>query len=118
MSEILNLETLGALREFDEPGKNDFITEIIGVYITDTQDRFKALWAAHQARDPLALSKTAHAIKGSSLNVGADGLADKMKTFEMEGKIGVLPASEKVTEAEALFALVCEELKANLDGSA
>lgn len=110
MDNLLNMETLAALREFDEPGKKDFITEIVDAYLNDTAARIKSLWETQKAGDVLALSKVAHAIKGSSLNVGADALAALMKVIEMEGKAGTLSGLEKIEEAEKMFRDVSEEL--------
>ena len=111
MSDSLNLETLAVLRELDYPGKNDFITEIITTYISDNGDRFLALRASHQAGDAIGMGKSAHSIRGSSLNVGAEGLATLMQAIEKEGKAGILSAPERLAEAEALFNQVRAELK-------
>ncbi len=103
MDDMLNLETLASLRELDEPGKKEFLSEIILTYLTDTEDRLKVLWTMHDTVNAEGLSKIAHAIKGSSLNVGADGLAALMRTFELDGKIGKLPVRESLNDATALF---------------
>ena len=110
MDHLLNMETLTALRKFDEPGKNDFIAEIVDAYLADTAYRFKSLWETHKTGDAGALGKVAHSVKGSSLNVGADGLAALMKTIEMDEKAGTLSAVEKIAEAEKLFVQVSEAL--------
>ena len=111
MDAMLNPGTISALQEFEEPGKKDFLTEIITAYTQDTAVRFQSLWAAHQSGQPIELGKMAHAIKGSSLNVGADPLSNLMRAIEMQGKSGVLTPSEKIEEAEAMFRKVCEALK-------
>lgn len=110
MADLLNMETLNALREFDEPGQNDFVTEIVDAYVHDTQERFKSLWETHKTGDASALGKVAHAVKGSSLNVGADGLAALMKGIELEGKAGTLSSPDKIEAAEKLFGDVCDGL--------
>jgi HPt (histidine-containing phosphotransfer) domain-containing protein len=103
MTNSLNQETLAALQELDKPGKLDFITEIIQTYLKDTEVRFKDMWMMHASGNADGLAKTAHAIKGSSLNVGVDGLAEMMRTVELEGKSGVLSRREYLAESEALF---------------
>jgi HPt (histidine-containing phosphotransfer) domain-containing protein len=114
MTQLLNVETLSALREFDEPGKNDFISEIINAYLTDTDARFKVLLDNHRAGNAEAVGKTAHAIKGSSLNVGADTLASLMLEIELEGKKGILSPIEKILSANRQFQSISAELKTYL----
>lgn len=110
----LNPETLSALKEFDKPGQNGFLSEIITAYLEDTAVRFLAIRAAHREADAAALSKVAHAIKGSSLNVGADGLASLMQALEKDGKAGILCPPERISEAENQFHIVSGALTALL----
>ncbi len=111
MGSLINQETLNALKQFDAPGQRDFLTKIIQVYLSDTAMRFPTLWMAQRGGNADELSKAAHAIKGSSLNVGAEQLAALMQTIEKEGRSGVVSAAEKLTEAEALYQKVSVELK-------
>ena len=112
MSDCLNLKTLAALREIEEPGQMVFTTKLINVYLEDTRERLNAFRIAHQSGDCAVLAKVAHAVKGSSLNVGADGLAALMKTIEMDAKKGTLCAPDQLVRIEALFRQVGEELNA------
>ena len=112
MSDCLNFETLAALRELEEPGQMVFTTKLINAYLEDTEERLKAVQIAHQSGDCAVLAKLAHAVKGSSLNVGADGLAALMMTIEREAKKGTLCAPDQLLRIEALFHQVSEGLKA------
>ena len=114
MSNALNLKTLAALREFDEPGQNAFITELITTYLSDTATNLEAIRVSLQAQDAMKVSKAAHAIKGSSLNMGADDFASLMHSMEKEGKGGILALPARVTEAEASFLEVKTALEAYL----
>ncbi len=111
MDDALNLETLASLRGLDEPGKKEFLAEIIQAYMTDTEDRLKVLWTMHESGNLEGLAKIAHAIKGSSLNVGADGLAALMRAIEMDGKSGKVSNRNSINEAAALF----QRFKQSLD---
>jgi two-component system, sensor histidine kinase and response regulator len=100
---LLNPATLAALREFDEPGKSDFFNEIIEAYLSDTGERMLRLQAEHDAGDAENLAKTAHAIKGSSLNVGAEDFAALMHSLEKAGKSGSAGSPADLAEAHALY---------------
>jgi HPt (histidine-containing phosphotransfer) domain-containing protein len=112
MSDCLNFETLAALREIEKPGQMVFTAKLINAYLEDTGVRLKAVRTAHQSGDAAALAKQAHAVKGTSLNVGADGLAAFMMTIERQAEKGVLCAPERLFRAEALFQEVSEALRA------
>lgn len=100
---LLNPATLAALREFDEPGKSDFFNEIIEAYPSDTGERMLRLQADHDAGNAEGFAKTAHAIKGSSLNVGAEGFAALMHSLEKAGKSGSPGTPAELAEAHALY---------------
>ena len=112
MDDYLNHETLAALRELDEPGKTVFMVKIINAYLSDTEELLKEVRAAHRSGNPALLAKLAHSLKGTSLNVGADGLASLMKMIEREGEKGILCAPDRVTQAEAGFHQVRNALNA------
>lgn len=103
MAEILNLETLASLREFEDPGETTFLRDIITTYLEDTEVRLQELRMALEKSTADGMAKAAHAIKGSSLNVGADCLADAAAAVERDGKRGIVATSEAIAEAESLF---------------
>ncbi len=110
MSDYLNLKTLAGLEEIEEPGQMVFRAKLINAYLEDTEEGLKAIRIAHQSGDCAALAKLAHAVKGSSMNVGADGLAALMMPIEMEAKKGALCAPEQIFRIEAHFRQVSEAL--------
>ena len=112
MGDILNSDTLAALRELDEPGSTLFLRDIVTTYLSDSQVRMQAMQEAHRASDVATLAKTAHALKGSSLNVGADSFAALLQRIEKDGKAGVLCAAADLAAAQSLFGRVRDALKA------
>jgi HPt (histidine-containing phosphotransfer) domain-containing protein len=108
----LNLETLGALRELDEPGASSFLDEIIDAYILDTASRIHAVVAAAKAGDFRAIAELAHTIKGASLNLGADELALMMQSMVQDAENKVPCAPGKLGEIENHFRGVTEALLA------
>ncbi|MEO6098087.1 MAG: Hpt domain-containing protein [Fibrobacteria bacterium] len=114
MFDCINFETLAALREIEKPGQMVFTAKLINAYLEDTEKRLKEVGTAHQSGNTGLLAKLAHAVKGSSLNVGADGLAALMMTIEREAEKGTLCDPERLIRMEASFRQVREALKSYL----
>lgn len=114
MSDCINFETLAALREVEKPGQTAFTAKLINAYLEDTAKRLQEVRIAHQSGDTVLLAKLAHAVKGSSLNVGADGLAALMMTIEREAEKGTLCGQDRLLGIEALFQRVGGALKGYL----
>ena len=114
MDLTLNPETIAALREMDEPGSNAFLQEIVSAYLLDSKLRIEAVRACQASGDTVGLSKAAHAIKGSSLNIGAEKLGSLMHTIEKDAKTGQLAQPETLKEAGLELERVFEALQACL----
>ena len=67
----LSASVLKDLTELAGPENPEFLKEIIAAYLKDLPGRLEALRAAFAAGDAPALQQAAHALKGSSGNVGA-----------------------------------------------
>jgi len=64
-------EAIENLRSLN-PGDNDeFLREIIGIFLEDTPQRIAELETGLAAADTPAFARAAHSIKGSSANLGA-----------------------------------------------
>ncbi|MEO7423587.1 MAG: Hpt domain-containing protein [Fibrobacteria bacterium] len=114
MDPLLNPETIAALREMDEPGSNAFITEIIKAYLSDTEERMDALRACLTSRDAGGLAKAAHAIKGSSLNIGAERMGALMQLIEQQVKTGDTAVADSLDAAGIEFVALSSALNALL----
>ncbi len=110
MESTLNEDTIAALKEMDEPGESTFFDEIVDAYLEDSKARLVVVKATYAAANPTDFAKAAHAIKGSSLNMGAEKLAALMKNFEMMGKSGKLPETFEIENAEKEFEAVHKAL--------
>ncbi|MBK7673884.1 MAG: response regulator [Candidatus Accumulibacter sp.] len=82
----INPRALDAIRNLPGPNGALLVQKVIGAYLADTPPRFAQLRAAVTAGDAKALRKTAHALKSSSANVGAEALAALCKALEMLGR--------------------------------
>lgn len=104
--EILNLETLKTLQELSDDDDAGFMREIIRTYLENTESRLADARRAHGDGNAAELAVIAHTIKGSSLNVGAVGLAGLMQALEREGRKGLVPDAGRLHSAEVEFARV------------
>jgi two-component system sensor histidine kinase/response regulator len=84
------------------PGPNAaaLVNEVVGAYLADTPRRLAQMHAAAAAGDAEALRKTAHALKSSSANVGAEQLARLCRELE------TLTRKEAVDGAKPLLEVV------------
>ena len=70
----VDLSVLDSLAEMDEGGE-DFVGRLIATFVSDTSSRLVSLHVALDAEDTLVIERTGHALKGSSGNMGATGMA-------------------------------------------
>ena len=70
-SSVIDLQAIENLRALN-PGDNDeFLREIVGIFLEDTPQRIAELEQSLAAGDVPKFTRAAHSIKGSSSNLGA-----------------------------------------------
>lgn len=99
---IIDPEAIENLRALN-PGDNDeFLREIIGIFLEDTPNRLTELTQSLAAGDAGVFTRAAHSIKGSSSNVGAARLravAEKLEhTARKEGLGTVAPTLAELNQ--------------------
>ena len=77
----------------DEYGE-EFLEELIDVYLEDTPNRLVQLRQALDGGDTETLIREAHTLKSSSANLGAMALSALAKTMEFAGRNGKLADME------------------------
>jgi two-component system, sensor histidine kinase and response regulator len=88
-----------------------FVDELVDTYLEDAVDQFTALDAAIDSGDAAALTRPAHSMKSSSLNVGALDLGQVCRELEELGRSGTLDgAADRVSEAHRQFEAVRRSL--------
>jgi len=85
-------------------GEEDLVRELMPVCIQDNRTRLAALTEAVEAKDAANVKLYAHAIKGSSANLGAERLSEAAKRLEHSAACGDLGrAEESLREIQAHF---------------
>jgi len=95
-----------------ENGATSNLVQPLIQFLEDQTKHVAAVEAAIAEKDPLALRKAAHSLKGSSLNVGARALASSAMELEKLGMAGTL---EGVEELLAVFQKECRRARRALE---
>ena len=90
------LKDLESLSDDEQP---DFLQVVIQQFLEDQTKHMTAIETAIEEKDPLALRKAAHSLKGSSFNVGARDLASRAMELEKLGAAGTLDGVEDLLGA-------------------
>ena len=93
-------QTLRLLQSSAEP---DFIARLIDLFLADTAKQLAAIDAALSQNDAQKLAHAAHALKGSSGNVGATGMVEICQAIETLGRAGSVAAAALVLQLRAEF---------------
>jgi len=108
---ILNPQAIQALRELSPEGGDEFLRELITIFLADTPKQFAELEGALASQDAAKVTRAAHTIKGSSGNFGAAEFARLAYGIEMHGKANELAsATVALPGLKAEYARVAEAL--------
>jgi two-component system, sensor histidine kinase and response regulator len=102
-------KTIVYLRQVGGADEN-FLHDIIVLYVDDAAMRLAAIRAALAANDPTELASAAHALKSSAGNVGAmkvRSIAETLEQIGREGSIEGAAAHFSALEAENARAIAC-----------
>lgn len=78
----IDLSVLASLRDFQQPGEADFVTELIDLFLSDTTTQIEFLRIAVATNDVNERRRLAHLLKGSSANMGARRMAELYEAME------------------------------------
>ncbi|PKM98288.1 MAG: hypothetical protein CVU79_04060 [Elusimicrobia bacterium HGW-Elusimicrobia-3] len=84
----LNSFVIAELKDLAGPEDKAFMAELAATYLKDLPGRLEAIKTAAAARDAEALRQAAHALKGSSGNIGAQRLQKVCLLIEEIGRSG------------------------------
>ncbi|HYE30460.1 MAG TPA: PAS domain-containing protein [Methylomirabilota bacterium] len=80
----LNCQTIQGLRELALDGGFDPLAELAPLFVEDSKSLLRRIEAALEAEDSNAVKHSAHALKGSSRNLGADRLGRLCESLEKQ----------------------------------
>lgn len=100
---------LSALQGLRELGGDDLVRQMAAVFIEYSAGRIRALQGAAESGDLQAVAEAAHALKGSSRQLGLIQMADACLAVEQASKQG------KLAETQTLAAAVHETYTAAAD---
>lgn len=86
MSQRLDRDLLRELEILMEDG----FTSLLDAYLRDSETRIFEAYEAWEAGDLDRLRRSAHSLKGSSSNIGAQALADYCSVLEVNARDGVV----------------------------
>lgn len=96
---VIDPEAIETLRGLN-PGDNDeFLREIVGIFLADTPLRLAELDTSLAEGDVARFTRAAHSIKGSSANLGAMALRAAAETLEHHARRDGLTGVEPLTAA-------------------
>jgi HPt (histidine-containing phosphotransfer) domain-containing protein len=101
-SGVLDARALEQIRALQQPGGADLVDKVVRLYLESSRALTEKIEAALGVGDANGVREAAHALKSSSANVGATGLADLARQLEAMGRSADL--SQATAVAEQLFA--------------
>ncbi len=102
---VIDLDAIENLRSLN-PGDNDeFLGEIVHIFLADTPQRIAELEQSLTAADVAKFARAAHSIKGSSANLGAVALRAVAEKLEHQSrKEGLNDVGPMLLEIKSQFA--------------
>jgi len=81
-SPVLDPAQLASLRQIQNPGETDFVTQLIELFLEEATVTLTALHEAVISDQPAEIRRLAHRLKGSSGNLGATQMAALAQDLE------------------------------------
>ncbi len=98
LDNFLDQSVLASLRELQDEGDPDIVSEVGGLFLKHSPDKVKAILEALETGDAKALQMAAHSLKSSSAYIGAMRLSAMAKDLEMMGRSGALERARDVAD--------------------
>jgi CheY-like chemotaxis protein len=108
---VINPFALDAIRALSAEQGELLLQRVISTFLQDTPSQLAILHEAVAESDPATIRKTAHSLKSSSANVGADALARLFKDLEQMARAGLTDrAPDLIAQLEREFQSVRQSL--------
>lgn len=83
MSNIIDFSVIDELKDV---GGDEFVAELVTMFLEQSEDIMKDIKTFSQSKDAVSLSKSAHKLKGSCLNLGAKDMGTMCQTIEHQSR--------------------------------
>ena len=108
---IIDDQQLLALKELNEPGDSDIVTELIDIFVDHSPRTIKMLKESFENKDRTNIVKLSHKLKGSCANLGAVDMRNVCQMLEEEGStISWEEIDAQITKIEQSYSTVSELL--------
>lgn len=115
---VIDETTIRRLSQLQQPGAPNIVRKLLSLYLQSSSVIKDRLGNAIDSSDKLVVRESAHALKSSSLNVGAIELAELCKRLESIGRDGTLSEATDLRESlEQEYTRVVSAVKSELKGS-
>src|SRR6478609_6505351 len=110
---IIDAQKLQAIKNLSEPDDDDdFFKELLNIFFQRCPALLAELDVAVASKDPVKLERSAHALKGTSGNLGAILMMKLAEQLEMMGRSGkVETAAEVLAELHKTYPITKKELQ-------
>lgn len=113
---VLDMNALARIRGLDPGGSTAILAKIITIYLDTSPEQISALKQAYAQENRDVVRKTAHSLKSSSANLGAETLSAVCKRLEIQAiDAQWQDLSDLITSIENEFDCVADALRAQLD---
>jgi histidine phosphotransfer protein HptB len=110
---VIDPKAIAELRALNPDDGDEFLREIVGIFLADTPERIAELQESLAAGDTARFTRAAHSIKGSSSNLGAAALRAAAELLEHRTRTqGLAGAGAFIPALRAEFARTQAELAA------
>jgi HPt (histidine-containing phosphotransfer) domain-containing protein len=110
---VIDLKAIAELRALNPDDGDEFLREIVGIFLADTPERITELEESLATGDVAKFTRAAHSIKGSSSNLGAAALRAVAEALEHRTRTqGLTGAEAFIPQVRAEFARTQAELSA------
>ena len=81
---ILNMKSIGRLKDMTAGSDPSFFSQVIEMYIKQADEQMYDIAKALSSNNWKEMASIAHKLKGSSLNLGAEAIAETCRTIELK----------------------------------
>lgn len=115
-SDAIDWSVLDELKALQRPGKPDLRRQLMGVYLSSSPALMDRISEAAETHNAPELMSAAHALKSSSVSIGANILGKTCSELEQLGKTSQLDTVAEIAKrAESEFSAVCAAFCAALE---